>query len=86
MRFNPVNLVGLTLLVLALLCAWRARIDLATGTTQWLAWGRLAAPVVRGDSPVRYWFAMIANIAVVILFALAGVIAFRAGLLRLVVR
>ena len=86
MRLNPVNLVATALLVLALLCAWTARGDLARGETKWFAWARLAAPVTRRETPVRYWLAMIANIAVLLLFALVGAFAMRAGILRLGVR
>ena len=86
MRFNPVNLVATALLVLALLCAWRARLDFAAGETKWFAWARLAAPVSRRDAPVRYWLAMAANIGVLLLFALVGAFAMRAGILRLGVR
>ena len=71
------------MLVLALLCAWRARLDLAAGETQWFAWARLAAPVTRREQPVRYWLAMIANIAVILLFTLVGAFALRAGFFRL---
>ncbi len=86
MRLNPVNLLGLALLVLALLCAWSARRDLARGETQWFAFGRLVSPASRRATPVRYWLAMLANIFVVLLFALAGAFAMRAGLLRLLPR
>ena len=86
MRLNPVSLVATALLVLALLCAWTARVDLARGETKWFAWARLAAPVTRRETPVRYWLAMIAKIAVLLLFALVGAFAMRAGILRLGVR
>ena len=82
MRLNPVNLVATAMLVLALLCAWTARVDLARGETKWFAWARLVAPINRRDAPVRYWGAMIANIGVVLLFALVGAFAMRAGILR----
>jgi len=82
MRFNPVSLVSTAMLVLTLFCAWSTRRDLSTGTTRWFGWARLAKPVTRDESPVRYWLAMIANIAVVLLFALAGAFAMRAGLFR----
>jgi len=81
-RFNPVSLVAYTLLGVALLCAWTARGDLASGETKWFAWARLASPVTRRDSPARYWLAMIANIGVLLLFAVVGVFAMRAGFLR----
>ena len=83
MRFNPVSLLSTALIVLALLCAWSTRRDLESGSTRWFAWARLATPVTRDESPVRYWLAMIANITVVLLFALAGAFAMRAGLFRL---
>lgn len=82
MRFNPVNLIGLAMLGLALLCAWTARRNLASGSTQWFAWARLAAPVTRRENPVRYWLAMAANIIVLLLFMLVGAFALRAGILR----
>lgn len=84
MRLNPINLVAAAMLLLALFCAWCARRDLESGSTRWFAWARLAAPITRRDSPGRYWLAMIANIAVVILFMLVGAFALRAGLLRFV--
>jgi hypothetical protein len=83
MRFNPVNLLGLALLLLALLCAWRTRLDLAAGETRWFGWSRLASPVSRRDSPARYWLAMALNIAILLLFTLVGAFAMRAGLFRL---
>ena len=86
MRFNPLNLLATALLVLALLCAWVARCDLERGETKWFAFARLATPVSRQTSPFRYWLAMLANIFVVLLFALVGAIAMRAGLLRFVAR
>ena len=86
MRFNPVNLVATALLLLALLCAWAARRDLSSGSTKWFGWARLANPVSRRETPVRYWLAMIANIGVLLLFALVGAFAMRAGILRLGVR
>ncbi len=82
MRFNPVNLVATAMLLLALLCAWSARRDLASGSTKWFAWARLATPVSRRETPVRYWLAMIANITVLLLFMLVGAFALRAGFLR----
>ncbi len=84
MRFNPVSFVSVAFFLLALLCAWFTRRDLESGTTRWCAWSRLAAPLSRWDSPLRYWLAMAANIAVVILFTLVGVFAMRVGLLRLI--
>ena len=83
MRFNPVNLLGLAMLALALLCAWVARRDLDAGETKWFGWARLATPASRRDTPVRYWCAMILNIVVLLLFALVGAFAMRAGLYRL---
>ena len=82
MRFNPVNLLGIAMLVLALICAWRARLDLAAGETRWFGWSRLASPASRRDTPGRYWLAMILNIAILLLFALVGAFAMRAGLFR----
>lgn len=82
MRLNLVNLVGLAMLGLALLCAWTARRNLESGTTQWFAWARLAEPVTRRDQPFRYWTAMAANIGVLLLFMLVGAFALRAGILR----
>jgi ABC-type uncharacterized transport system permease subunit len=82
-RFNPVNLVGLAFLILALICAWVARSDLARGETKWFGWSRLAAPASRRNTPIRYWAAMLLNILFVLLFALAGAFAMRAGLFRL---
>lgn len=82
MRINPVSLVALALLLLALLCAWFARRDLDRGTTRWFAWARLAHPISRRDTPGRYWLAMIANIGVLLLFMLVGAFAMRAGFLR----
>ena len=82
MRINFVNLVALAMLLLALLCAWFARRDLESGTTRWFAWARLANPISRRDTPGRYWLAMIANIAVLLLFMLVGAFAMRAGFLR----
>lgn len=82
MRFNPVNLIATAMLVLALLCAWRARLDLAAGETHWFGWARIATPATRRDTPVRYWLAMALNIILVILFALVGAFAMRAGLFR----
>ena len=70
------------MLVLALLCAWRARLDLNRGETNWLAWSRLARPASQRETPLRYWFAMVLNIAIVILFTLVGAFAMRAGLYR----
>lgn len=86
MRLNLVNLVGLVMLGLALFCAWTARRNLESGTTQWFGWARMAAPVTRRDQPVRYWLAMAANIGVLLLFMLVGAFALRAGLLRLAPR
>jgi hypothetical protein len=83
-RLNPVNLLGLVMLALALLCAWTARGDLARGETRWFGWARLAAPVSRRDAPFRYWSAVGLNIAIVLLFTLVGVFALRAGLFRFV--
>lgn len=83
MRFNPINLLGLALLVLAFLGAWRTRLDLAAGETRWFGWSRLASPASRRDTPLRYWFAMFLNIVLVLLFALVGTFAMRAGLFRL---
>lgn len=83
MRFNFVNLVATAMLILALLCAWTARVDLATGSTKWFAWARLATPLHRRDTPVRYWCAMIANITILLLFMLVGAFAMRAGFLRI---
>lgn len=82
MRLNPVSLVAYALLLLALLCAWAARRDLTSGSTQWFAWARLANPITREATPLRYWTAMVANIGVVLLFALVGAFAMRAGILR----
>src|SRR5262245_17285817 len=82
MRFNPVNLLGLAFLILALICAWVARRDLARGETKWFGWSRLAAPASRHATPVRYWAAMAFNILFVLLFAIAGAVAMRAGLFR----
>ena len=82
MRLNPVSLVAYALLLLALLCAWTARGDLTRGETKWFAWARLATPVTRRETPARYWLAMIANIGVLLLFALVGAFAMRAGILR----
>ena len=82
MRFNFVNLVATAMLVLALLCAWTARVDLSAGSTKWFAWARLARPVRRRDTPVRYWCAMIANIVLLLLFMLVGAFALRAGFLH----
>lgn len=82
MRFNPVNLLGLALLLLALLGAWIARRDLARGETRWLGWARLVTPASRQATPARYWFAMFLNILIVVLFALVGAFAMRAGLFR----
>jgi hypothetical protein len=81
-RFNPVNLVALAMLLLALGCAWCARRDLASGSTHWFAWARLAARVHRREQPVRYWAAMSANIFLLLLFMLVGAFALRAGFLR----
>jgi hypothetical protein len=81
-RLNPVSLIAYALLLLAFLCAWAARRDLESGTTKWFAWARLAAPIDRRVAPVRYWIAMVANIGVVLLFALVGAFAMRAGILR----
>jgi hypothetical protein len=81
-RFNPVSLIAYALLGLALLGAWAARRDLANGSTHWFAGARLAAPIRRRDTPLRYWTAMVANIGVVLLFALVGAFAMRAGILR----
>ena len=83
MGLNPVRLLGITMLVLALLCAWVARRDLDAGETKWFGWARLATLASRRDTPVRYWCAMILNIAIVLLFALVGAFAMRAGLYRL---
>ena len=83
MRFNPVSLLGTALLLLALLCAWRARLDLTAGETKWFGWSRLAKPASRRDTPARYWLAMLLNIGVLLLFALVGAFAMRAGLFRL---
>lgn len=82
MRFNPVSLLSAVFLGLALFSAWLARRDLESGTTRWCGWSRLATPLSYRDSPVRYWLAMAANIAVVILFAFVGVFAMRAGFFR----
>jgi hypothetical protein len=82
-KFNPVNLLGTALLVLALICAWRARLDLAAGETRWFGWARLAQPASRRDSPLRYWCAMALNIGILLLFTLVGAFAMRAGLFRL---
>ena len=82
MRLNPVNLIAMAMLLLALLCAWCARRDLDNGSTKWFAWARLPAPVSRRETPVRYWLAMSANIAVLLLFMLVGAFALRAGFLR----
>lgn len=82
MRLNPVNLVGLAMLGLALICAWTARRNLASGSTPWFGWARLAEPVTRQANPVRYWLAMAANIGVLLLFMLVGAFALRAGILR----
>jgi hypothetical protein len=82
MRLNPVNFVGLAMLGLALICAWTARRNLASGSTRWFAWARLAEPVNRRDNPARYWLAMAANIGVLLLFMLVGAFALRAGIMR----
>jgi hypothetical protein len=81
-RFTPVKLVAIAMLLLALLCAWSARRDLSNGSTKWFAWARLASPITRSETPVRYWLAMIANIAVLLLFMLVGAFALRAGFVR----
>ncbi|MSU23248.1 MAG: hypothetical protein EXS32_05420 [Opitutus sp.] len=86
MRFNPVNLLGVALLVLALLGAWRTRLDLAAGETRWFGWSRLGVPASRRGTPLRYWCAMLLNIVLVLLFALVGAFAMRAGILRLAPR
>jgi len=83
MRFNPVNFLGIALLVLALICAWRARLDLAAGETRWFGWARLAKPASRREAPLRYWGAMALNIGILLLFTLVGAFAMRAGLFRL---
>jgi len=85
-RFNPVNLVAAALLLLALFCAWCARRDLENGSTRWFGWARLATPVTRRETPARYWLAMTANIAVLLLFMLVGAFAMRAGMFRLGLR
>jgi hypothetical protein len=85
-RINPANLVGLVLLLLALLGAWRTRLDLAAGETRWFGWSRLPAPRRRRDSPWRYWVAMLLNIAIVLLVTLAGAVAMRVGLLQFIHR
>jgi hypothetical protein len=82
LRFNPVNLLGAALLLLAFLGAWRVRLDLAAGDTRYFGWARIVTPATRRDTPVRYWLAMTLNIALVILFALVGAVALRAGLWR----
>lgn len=82
MRFNPISLLGLFLLLLALLGSWIARRDLARGETRWLGWSRLVTPASRFGTPGRYWFAMALNILLVLLATLVGVFALRAGIFR----
>ena len=83
MRFSPVKLLGIALLVMALICAWRARLDLARGETKWIGWARLAAPASRRDTPLRYWWAMFLNVLVLLMFAVVGAFAMRSGVIRL---
>jgi hypothetical protein len=82
-RFNPVNVLGAALLLLAFFGAWRARLDLAAGETRWFGWARIVTPASRRDTPLRYWCAMVLNILLVLLFTLVGAFAMRAGLFRL---
>ncbi|MBI5771473.1 MAG: hypothetical protein HZA93_27105 [Verrucomicrobia bacterium] len=82
MRFNPISLLGLFFLLLALLGAWISRLDLARGETRWLGWSRLVTPASRRETPARYWAAMFLNILLVLLATLVGVFALRAGLFR----
>jgi len=81
-ELNPARFLGVALLLLALLGAWRVRLDRDAGETRWFGWTHLAAPVSRRDTPVRYWSAMTLNIALVLLLALAGAVALRAGIWR----
>ncbi len=82
MEFNPARLVSISLLLLAVFCAWIARRDLDRGETNWFAWSRLARPASRRAAPFRYWLAMLLNILVVLIFAVAGAAAMRAGFVR----
>lgn len=84
MRFSFLKLLGVVFLLLTLFIAWRTRRDIQNEETQWgRALFNKSAPVRRADSPLRYWLATAFNVAVVLLFALAGVMILRVGVMRL---
>ncbi len=84
-RLTIFKFLGIAFLLLTLFIAWRTRRDLAKEETQWgRALFQRSAPIRRHESPLRYWLATLLNVAVVILFALAGVLILRVGILRMV--
>ena len=83
-RLNFLKLLGLAFLALTLFIAWRTRRDINREETEWgRALFNRSAPIRRAESPLRYWFATLLNVAVVLLFALAAVFILRAGVLSL---
>jgi hypothetical protein len=85
MRFNPISLVGLGFFLLAFFSALRVRRDLATMQTGWgrALFARPTAPILRTESPVRYWLAIAVNTLVVLLFTLSFAFALRVTAWRL---
>jgi hypothetical protein len=85
MRINFLSLLGIGFFVLSLFSAWRVRRDLASTQTRFEpALFRSRTPISRETSPVRYWLAIALNTALVLMFALVAVFAFRATALRIV--
>ena len=82
--FNPVTLIGLGFFLLSFFGALRVRRDLASMQTAWgrALFARSAVPILRAESPVRYWLAIVGNTLVVLLFALCCAFALRAGAAR----
>jgi hypothetical protein len=79
MRPNFISLIGVAFLTLALLRAVRVRRDLASAETSWdrALFGK-GETISRAESPIKYWSAIVANIAIVFLLALVGAVSFRA--------
>ena len=87
MAFNFLKLLGIALVLLTLVMAWRTRRDLERGETQWgRALFHRSHPIRHAETPFRFWVAMALNVVSVLLFALAALFIMRAGILHLAVR
>ena len=84
MEFNPLSLLGLVFLLLALFGAVRVRRDLARSETRFerALFGQ-GKPIHRAQMPLRFWCAVALNTIIVLLFALAAAAVFRASAVTL---